>query len=93
MVTISVLIDRNDIICWRRDFLRQIQEFRRKNRKIYYTDETLVNVGIVTRKMWFDNFVTSAKIAFLRRHLTGLNQMSGAGEPKHKRSAAFGLFL
>lgn len=44
----SILIDRNDIVIWRLKYLKQIQEFRRQNRRIFYTDETWVNAGTYT---------------------------------------------
>lgn len=41
----SFLIERTDIVLWRRDYLRRIRQYRRENRKIYYLDETWVNAG------------------------------------------------
>lgn len=41
----SILIDRSDIVLWRIKYLKQIQEFRRQGRRIFYTDETWVNAG------------------------------------------------
>ena len=41
----SVLLDRPDWIVCRRKYLLKIKEFRKQNRKIYYTDETWVNKG------------------------------------------------
>ena len=40
-----VIVDRDDIILWRRRYLRKIKEFRRQGRKVYYLDETWVNQG------------------------------------------------
>lgn len=41
----SILIDRQDIILWRQRYLRQIKEYRREGRYIYYQDETWINEG------------------------------------------------
>lgn len=41
----SILLDRPDLIGWRRTYLMKIKDYRKENRKIYYTDETWVNEG------------------------------------------------
>ena len=41
----SALIEREDIIRWRRTFITKIREFRAAGRPIYYFDETWVNAG------------------------------------------------
>lgn len=41
----SILLDRPDLMIWRRNYLLKIKDFRKENRKIYYTDETWVNEG------------------------------------------------
>ncbi|XP_076278003.1 uncharacterized protein LOC143207946 [Lasioglossum baleicum] len=49
------LNDSDEVVVWRRSFLRQLREFRVDNRPIYYLDETCMDVNI-----------TSARSAFLK---------------------------
>lgn len=42
----SILIDRNDIISWRRRYLLKIKEYRSNGASIYYQDETWINEGM-----------------------------------------------
>lgn len=67
----SMLLERSDIVCWRRDYLRQIKRHRLDGRTIYYTDETWVNVGTTTSRCWQDTTVQSARDAALRGLSTG----------------------
>lgn len=48
----SVLIERDDIVRWRRKYLTTIKEYRRQNRPIYYLDETWLNEGHTKEKVW-----------------------------------------
>ncbi|XP_023312011.1 uncharacterized protein LOC111692311 isoform X2 [Anoplophora glabripennis] len=41
----SVLIERDDIVRWRLDYLISIKKFRSEGRPIYYLDETWLNEG------------------------------------------------
>lgn len=41
----SCLIDRQDIILWRKKYLLAIQQYRREGKVIYYQFETWVNEG------------------------------------------------
>ncbi|KAL1477745.1 hypothetical protein MTO96_017079 [Rhipicephalus appendiculatus] len=41
----SALLVRDDIVAWRRKYLRTIREMRRQQRPLYYLDETWVNAG------------------------------------------------
>lgn len=75
----SFLTDRDDVILWRRNYLRKIEQFRKEGRKIYYLDETWVNEGHVKSKVWVDNTVKSKKDAFLRGLSTGLKNPKGKG--------------
>ncbi|KAI5638902.1 hypothetical protein NE865_08468 [Phthorimaea operculella] len=46
----SSLIDRQDIILWRKKYLLAIKEYRRQGKIIYYQDETWVNEGLAIVK-------------------------------------------
>lgn len=41
----SIMLDRPDLMIWRREYLLKIKDYRKQNKKIYYTDETWVNEG------------------------------------------------
>lgn len=73
----SLLIDRDEITIWRRDYLKKIRAFRRENKKIYYLDETWVNAGHTRSKVWVDTRVTTSRQAFLDGLSTGLKNPSG----------------
>lgn len=45
----SILLDRPDLMVWRRNYLLKIKDYRRENKKIYYTDETWINEGKFTK--------------------------------------------
>lgn len=76
----SVLTERDDLIVWRRNYLRDLRKFRAEGRPIYYLDETWVNAGDVCSKEWVDTTVKSKKDAFLRGLSTGSPNPSGKGK-------------
>jgi len=76
----SALIERNDIVCWRRKYLESIKHYRLSGRPIYYLDETWVNAGETSTKSWVDTTVTSPRDAFLRGLTTGPKEPSGKGK-------------
>lgn len=73
------ICDRDDIVVWRRNYLRKIKQFREEGRKIYYQDETWVNAGHVKNKVWQDKTIKSPKDAFLKGLSTGLRSPKGKG--------------
>ncbi|XP_022161706.1 uncharacterized protein LOC111027615 [Myzus persicae] len=76
----SALIERIDIVCWRRRYLQAIKEYRQLGRPIYYLDETWVNAGETTSKTWVDKTVNSPRDAFVRGLTTGQKEPSGKGK-------------
>ncbi|CAI6374510.1 unnamed protein product [Macrosiphum euphorbiae] len=62
----SALLEREDLINWRRDYLRKIRHYRSQNRPIYYLDETWVNTGETHSRTWMDTTVKSSRDAFLK---------------------------
>ncbi|XP_067141996.1 uncharacterized protein [Centruroides vittatus] len=76
----SRLIERDDIILWRRQYLRKIREMRSLGRKIYYLDETWINAGHTKNKVWQDCSITSYREAFVSGRSTGLKNPSGKGK-------------
>ncbi|XP_077508699.1 uncharacterized protein LOC144120102 [Amblyomma americanum] len=73
------LIERSDIVAWRRRYLRAIKAFRSQGRCIVYLDETWVNAGHTREHVWKDSTVKSSQDAFLRGLTTGLPAPSGKG--------------
>lgn len=76
----SFLTDRDDIILWRRDYLRKIKKYRSEGRPIYFQDETWLNEGHVKSRVWTDSEIKSKKDAFLKGLSTGLKNPSGKGK-------------
>ncbi|XP_023937205.1 uncharacterized protein LOC112045306 isoform X2 [Bicyclus anynana] len=68
----SILLDRPDLMVWRRTYLQKIRDYRKQNRKIYYTDETWLNEGHTSNYVWNDLDIKSSRQAFLNGLSTGL---------------------
>lgn len=75
----SILLDRNDIIAWRRDYLTKIKEYRATAKQIYYLDETWLNEDHTVGKVWQDQNITSKKQAFMDGWSTGLRNPPSKG--------------
>ncbi|KAE9522234.1 hypothetical protein AGLY_017372 [Aphis glycines] len=73
----SALTEREDLIMWRRNFIRNIRLYRSEGRTIYYLDETWVNAGACANKVWVDKTVTSSRDAFLKGLTTGPKNPTG----------------
>lgn len=76
----SILIEKEEIVEWRRRYLRQIRTYRSEGRKIYYTDETWINGGHTKSNVWHDITVLIKQNAFLRGLSTGLKNPAGKGQ-------------
>nr|CAH7744240.1 unnamed protein product [Callosobruchus chinensis] len=76
----SILIEKPEIIAWRRKYLRSMAEYRRQGRKVYYMDETWVNAGHTVTKTWTDKAITSSRQAHIEGLSTGLGAPSGKGQ-------------
>ncbi|XP_060854825.1 uncharacterized protein LOC132932459 [Rhopalosiphum padi] len=68
----SALIEKDEIVLWRRRYLLNIRKYREEGRTIYYLDETWVNAG--------DNTIQSPHDAFLQGLTTGSQNPSGKGK-------------
>ena len=73
-------IDKNEIVVWRRKYLRQINSLREEGRKIYCMDETWLNEGHTFGKVWKNTSIKSCKQAFLSGLSSGLTSPSGKGK-------------
>lgn len=75
----AALIERSDIILWRRQYLRSIKKHREDKRNIYYLDETWVNEGHTENYVWKDTSIESAQHASSSGLTTGLSAPRGKG--------------
>ncbi|XP_031342522.1 uncharacterized protein LOC116170342 isoform X1 [Photinus pyralis] len=75
----SVLREKDEIITWRRRFLREIRKYREEGRKLYFLDETWVNAGHTVSKVWKDTTILTPRQAFINGLSTGLKDPSGKG--------------
>lgn len=73
----SMLLDKDEIVIWRRNYLKQIKQYRIENRKIYYLDETWVNSGHTKAHVWVDETIKSSRQAFFSGLSTGLKNPAG----------------
>ncbi|KAL4101220.1 hypothetical protein QTP88_021240 [Uroleucon formosanum] len=76
----SALLEREDLISLRRNYLLKIKHYRAQNRPIYYLDETWVNAGETHSRTWVDTTVASTRDAHLRGLTTGQKAPSGKGK-------------
>ena len=75
----STFIDKNEIIVWRRKYLREIKSLREEERKIYCMDETWLNEEHTVGKVWKDTSIKSSKQVFLFGLSSVLTSPSGKG--------------
>lgn len=75
-----MLKEKNEIVSWGRRYLRNIRAVRESGKKIYYLDETWINTGHVTPKVWSEETVTTARQAFVNGLSTGLKNPTGKGQ-------------
>lgn len=76
----NLLMERDDIILWRRKYLRQINEYRKANKTIYFLDETWVNAGHVKSRAWLDTTIKNKRHAFHDGLTTGPKVPTGKGK-------------
>lgn len=75
----SIMIERPDILAWRRDFLIAVKRFRKQGKNIFYTDESWINTGTSVDKAWTDTTVKTPKQAFLAGLSVGLKPPTARG--------------
>lgn len=76
----SALTEREDLVVWRRQYISDIRRYRQEGRTIYFLDETWVNVGDCSSKVWVDQTIQSNRDAFLRGLTTGSHNPTGKGK-------------
>ncbi|XP_026822882.1 uncharacterized protein LOC113560942 [Rhopalosiphum maidis] len=76
----SALLEKDEIILWRRRYLESIRKYREEGRHLYYLAETWVNAGNCLSKTWIDNTIKSSRDAFLQGLTTGTPNPSDKGK-------------
>ncbi|XP_050064390.1 uncharacterized protein LOC114128157 [Aphis gossypii] len=76
----SALIEKDEIVLWRRRYLQNIRKYREEGRHLYYIDETWVNAGDCTSKTRVDKTIKSPRDAILQGLLTGSQSPSDKGK-------------
>ncbi|XP_066260799.1 uncharacterized protein [Euwallacea similis] len=79
IVSVIMLIDKPEIISWRRTYLQDIRKYRNEGRNIFYLDETWLNEGHSVSKIWQDKNILSSHQAVSENLSIGLNIPSGKG--------------
>lgn len=75
----AVLLERQDIILWRRKYLRRIRELKEKGASVYYLDETWVNEGHTQTRVWHDTTIKTSYEASSSNLTVGLTAPKGKG--------------
>ncbi|XP_055932005.1 uncharacterized protein LOC129962281 [Argiope bruennichi] len=70
---------RQDIILWRRNYLRKIAHYKKQNTPIYYLDETWVNEGHSQSRVWQDTKIKSSYEVSSSNLTVGLSAPKGKG--------------
>jgi transposase len=76
----SILMEREDLILWRRRYLKSIKQFREEGRTIYYLDETWCNGGDCSTKVWLDSSIRSSRDAYQKELTVGATNPTGKGK-------------
>ncbi|XP_052124354.1 uncharacterized protein LOC113215480 [Frankliniella occidentalis] len=75
----SILLEREELIVWRRDYLIKMKQFRREKRNIVYLDESYVNQRYTTSHAWYDTGIQSYRDVYREGLTSGPNTPSGKG--------------
>lgn len=73
------MIEKEEIVIWRNNYLEQIKKYRVEGRTIYYLDETWVNAGDVLNNISVDRTIQSSGDAFSKGLSTSSANSSGRG--------------
>ncbi|KAE8740517.1 hypothetical protein FOCC_FOCC013962 [Frankliniella occidentalis] len=75
----SILLERDDLVIWRQNYLRSIKKYRSDKYDIIYLDESYVNQRHTTTCTWYDTGIKSGRDAFLNGLTTGPKTKTGKG--------------
>ncbi|XP_011692512.1 PREDICTED: uncharacterized protein LOC105452789 isoform X2 [Wasmannia auropunctata] len=61
-----ILTETQDLVIWRRTYLKTIKRYREEGRQIYYLDETWINVDDTANKDWMETVKFNKDASFHR---------------------------
>lgn len=73
----SILLERDDLVIWRQNYLRNVKRYRSEGYDIIYLDESYVNQRHTTTCTWYDTGIKSSRQAFLDGLTTGPKTKTG----------------
>jgi len=76
----SALTEREDHVNWRRHYISEIRRYRQEGRTIYFLDETWINAGDCSSRVWVDQTIKSHRDVFHRGLTTGSRNPTGKGK-------------
>jgi hypothetical protein len=76
----SALTEKADLVVWRQKYFEDIRRYLDEDRTIYFLDETWVNAGECSSKVWIDTSVKSHTDAFFKGLTTGPKNPLGKGK-------------
>ncbi|KAE9524419.1 hypothetical protein AGLY_015140 [Aphis glycines] len=76
----SALTEREDLVNWRRHYISEIRRYRQEGRTIYFLDETWINAGDCSSRVWVDQTIKSHRDAFHRGLTTDSRNPTGKGK-------------
>ncbi|XP_053995333.1 uncharacterized protein LOC128885358 [Hylaeus anthracinus] len=76
----SMLFDREEIVVWRREYLRKIKTYRNDGRKIYYLDETWINADRTRQHVVKVETISPSMQATSSGLYTGVKNSSSTGK-------------
>ncbi|CAG9573838.1 unnamed protein product [Danaus chrysippus] len=59
----NALVENNDIVLWRINYLKTIKMYRNENRKIFYINEAVLNIGNSDPKCYMDTSTNTSLIS------------------------------
>ncbi|XP_025206090.1 uncharacterized protein LOC112602300 [Melanaphis sacchari] len=76
----NMLMERNDLLIWRQNYLYDIRKYREEGRTVYYLDETWLNVSDCKKKSRVDKTIKSKQDTLNRGQTTGVTNTTGKGQ-------------
>jgi len=76
----SALTEREDLVTWWRNYISDIRRYRQEGRTIYFLDETWINAGDFSSRVWVNQTIQSHRDAFLRGLTTGSRNPTRKGK-------------
>ncbi|KAK3918054.1 Protein FAM243A, partial [Frankliniella fusca] len=75
----SILLEQEELVVWRRDYLIKMKRFREQKRHIVYLDESYVNQRYTTSHAWYDTGIKSYRDVYREGLTAGPKTPTGKG--------------